>query len=351
MMWSSGIGSYIRNLVPRIMALRPDDRFHLLGNLAEMEKVEGFRKPNAQWIEARSPIFSISEQLEISRKTPADTDLFWCPHYNFPLFWRGKLLATVHDVFHLANPQYVAGFHRRFYAKFMFQRLVRKADAILCVSQFTKGELLRLTGGHAEKMKVIHNGVDSSWFDIKKAERPHPKPYLLFVGNVKPHKNLRRLLQAFGEIQGKIPHDLVIVGKKEGFITGDREVADQAEAFGNRVRFTGLLEEDQLRQFYVFADLMVFPSLYEGFGFPPLEAMAAGIPVACSNAASLPEVCGDAVVYFDPMDPADIARKIVQVMENTKAREDMVRRGAARAKGFSWATSAMETNNAIEGVI
>lgn len=350
MMWSSGIGSYIRNLVPRVMALRPNDRFYLLGSPADMERAEGFRKANAQWIGVRSPIFSIMEQLEIARKTPRDTGLFWSPHYNFPVFWGGKLLVTVHDVFHLANPQYVSGLHRRFYAKFMFRRLVQKADMVLCVSQFTKGELLRLVGGDANKMKVIHNGVDDLWFDIKKGEKPHPKPYLLFVGNVKPHKNLSRLLQAFERIKDKIPHDLVIVGKKEGFITGDREVIRQAEAFGGRVRFTGLLEDALLQRFYAAADMLVFPSFYEGFGFPPLEAMAAGVPVACSNAASLPEVCGDAALYFNPSDPADIAEKMLRVLGDVKLRGVLVQRGRTQAKSYSWETSSIETSQAIDKI-
>ncbi len=348
MMWSSGIGSYIRNLVPRVLALRPDDAFYLLGRPAEMEGWEGLRKPNAQWIAASAPIYSLSEQWEMARKVPKDTEIFWAPHYNFPVLWGGKLLATVHDAFHLSRPQFTSGFHKRLYAKFMFHRLTRRADSILCVSQFTKGELLRLAGGNPGRMRVIHNGVDDFWFEAKKGENPHPKPFLLFVGNVKPNKNLGRLLRAFDLLKENTPHDLIIVGQKEGFVTGDREVLRRAESFGGRVQFTGLLEAEQVRRYYASADLLVFPSLYEGFGFPPMEAMACGTPVVCSNAASLPEVCGDAALYFDPFEPTDMAEKIGKVLSELPLQKELVRKGLERAKTFTWERAAAETANVLK---
>lgn len=273
---------------------------------------------------------------------------FWSPHYNFPVLWRKKLLATVHDVFHLANPRFVSGIHRRLYAQFMFRKLARRADAVLCVSSFTKKELFRLAGGRGDRMRMVHNGVDDFWFHPPEAERPHPRPYLLFVGNVKPHKNLGRLLQAFGLLKDKIPHDLVVVGKKEGFLTGDREVIRQAGVFGGRVQFTGLLEDEQLRRYYASADLLVFPSLYEGFGLPPLEAMACGTPVACSNAASLPEVCGEAALYFDPLQPQDMAGKVSKILSDPPLREELARKGLEQARSFSWERAATETARVLE---
>ncbi len=348
MMWSSGIGSYIRNIVPRVIDRLQGQHFYLLGKAGGMEQWQGFKRSNASWIGAESPIYTLSEQWEMAGRTPKDAGVFWSPHYNFPLMWGKKLLVTVHDAFHLAQPEFTPGFHKRLYAKFMFRRLTRRADSILCVSQFTKGELLRLAGGNAGRMRVVHNGVDDFWFGMKKGEAPHPKPYLLFVGNVKPNKNLGRLLQAFDLLRGNIPHDLVIVGQKEGFLTGDREVLRQAESFGGRVQFTGLLEERQLRQYYAFADLLVFPSLYEGFGLPPLEAMACGTPVACSNAASLPEVCGDAALYFDPFQPKDMAEKISKVLSDDPLRRELIKKGSEKARSFSWDSAASQTAKVLE---
>jgi len=349
MMWSSGIGSYIRHLVPRVVRSLPEARFYLLGRPEEMEKWKGFALgPRVKWVETASPIFSIAEQLELARKIPKDADLFWSPNYNFPILFRGKLLVTVHDIFHLANPQYVHGVHRKLYAWFMFRRLIRRADALLCVSHFTQNELLRLAGGDRRKMTVVHNGVDSAWFKATMGKRPKVKPYLLFVGNVKPHKNLGRLLEAFELLKNKIPHDLVLVGKKDGFITGDAEVVRRAEGFGKRVRFAGILDDEQLRRLYGSADLLVFPSLYEGFGLTPLEAMASGTPVASSCSASLPEVCGDAVLYFDPHHSEDIAEKVLKLIKDQKLRNALKKKGLRRAKSFSWNKSAAETNKLIQ---
>jgi glycosyltransferase involved in cell wall biosynthesis len=352
MMWSSGIGSYIRNLIPGVMTHYPSYQFYLLGRTADMERCEGFNQTNTRWIEVRSNIFTISEQLEIYKKIPNDTNLFWVPHYNFQLLYRGKWMATIHDVLHLAMGKQVPGPHRWLYAQFMFRRLARKAHRMLCVSSFTRDELTRWTHGDPDLMRVIHNGVDSSWFEIVKGPKsPHPKPYLLFVGNVKPHKNLVRLLKAFTLLKDRIPHDLVLVGKKEGFIIDDDKVFKEAEQLGDRVHFTGLIDEKILKQYYVHAGLMVFPSLYEGFGLPPLEAMACGCPVAVSRTASLPEVCADAVLYFDPFSPKDMAEKIRTIISDPKVRDTLVQKGLLRAKQFSWDRSVLQTCQVIDELL
>src|SRR5258708_5972225 len=134
MMWASGVGSYIRHLVPKVISARPQDRFYLLGKTDEMGRVNGFKRANVTWIPMTSDIYTIREQWEMIRRIPANTDLFWAPFYNFPFCWRGKLLVTVHDVFHLAMAAQAGGIHLRLYAKFMVRNLVRKAKANLAVS-------------------------------------------------------------------------------------------------------------------------------------------------------------------------------------------------------------------------
>ncbi len=352
MMNSSGIGSYIRHLVPLVIQSSPKTEFYLLGRPEEMKQCKGFAKsPRVQWIETTSPIFTISEQFELSKKIPQDTYLFWSPNYNFPVFWRRKLLVTVHDVFHLAMGKRIGSIPKRLYARLMFNRLTRRADALLCVSQFTKGELERLTGPLSGKIESIHNGVDESWFKIKRRKNPHSRPYLLFVGNVKPHKNLGALLEAFSLLKDKIPHDLVLVGQKDGFITGDPLVFEKAKSMKGRVHFTGLVTEALLGQYYAFADALVFPSLYEGFGLPPLEAMACGCPAVVSKTASLPEVCGQAAEYFDPNNIRDIAQKILKVLQSKKLREKLVKRGRVQARKFTWKKCAKQTCQVIDSLL
>jgi glycosyltransferase involved in cell wall biosynthesis len=351
MMNSSGIGSYIRHLVPLVIQSSPERGFYLLGRPEEMKRCKGFaQSPRIQWIETTSPIFTISEQWELSRKIPQDTHLFWSPNYNFPIFWRGKLLVTVHDVFHLVMGKEIGSFPKRFYARLMFNRLVRQAEAILCVSHFTQGELARFTDVSSRKVKVIHNGVNESWFKIKRRKNPRPRPYLLYVGNVKPHKNLSALLEAFSFLKDKIPHDLVLVGQKEGFITGDSSVFEKAKGLKERVHFTGIVKEDLLGQYYAFADMLVFPSLYEGFGLPPLEAMACGCPTVVSKAASLPEVCGQATEYFDPKNPNEMAGKILKVLQNKKLREKLVKQGTKQVRQFTWKESARRTCQVVDSL-
>ncbi|MFK5953154.1 MAG: glycosyltransferase family 1 protein, partial [Desulfobacterium sp.] len=189
------------------------------------------------------------------------------------------------------------------------------------------------------------------WFNIKKRSRPHAKPYFLFVGNVKPHKNLTRLLEAFELLPSNISQELIIVGKKEGFITHDSMVEKKAVSMKQRVHFTGYVDNELLHQYFVHADALIFPSLYEGFGLPPLEAMACGCPVLVSNAASLPEVCGDAAIYFDPYSIKDMADKIKHLLSDKALQDKMRIKGLERAKKFTWKKSALETAKTIEELL
>lgn len=297
---SSGIGTVIKNILKRIIVLKPEWNFYILGNLLELKKYDFLKFDNVKLISCKAPIYSVKEQFELIKKIPKNTDIMWSPHYNIPIFYHGKLLVTVHDVFHLAMPQFVNGIHKRLYAKFMFQMVKKKADKIVCVSKFTANELKKYVGVNENKISVIYNGVDEEWFNVPFGKSVHNKPYLLFVGNVKPHKNLINLVKAFKLIKDEIPHDLIIVGKKEGFITGDNHIYDLVKDISNRVIFTGYVSDEMLKQYYKQADLFVFPSLYEGFGLPPLEALAVGTNVICSDIPVLKEICGDRVNYFNP---------------------------------------------------
>lgn len=351
MLFSSGIGTYIRNLIPYIVNYYPKVNFNLLVLSKDLEKLSFLDKSNVCFIECNSRIYSVIEQIELIRRIPKDTTLFWSPHYNIPLLYRGNLLVTVHDLFHLAMPQFVAGINKKLYANIMFNILVKKASAIISVSKFTKNEMIRLVGSPPNLIFPVYNGVDNTWQNIGGKNNPYFKPFILFVGNVKPHKNLVTLIHAFKKIINDVPHDLIIVGKKDGFITEDREVIKQSELLGNRVYFTGYVEEDTLKQYYAFASALVFPSLYEGFGLPPLEAMSFGCPVIASNRASLPEICGDAVLYCDPYSAEDIAKKTLKLINDKKLRVDLQKKGLDHVKNFSWEKCARETLEVIEEVL
>lgn len=351
MLSHSGIGTYLVNLLPSIIAALPSQRVSLLGDPEKIRAVLSLEEPRVTLIPCSANIYSVQEQLELPRLIPKESKLFWSPHYNIPMFYRGPLLVTIHDMFHLAMPQYVGGWHKRAYARLLFTRLRQQANHILTVSEFSKQEILRLTSSGEQPITVTHLGVDEGWSNVAKGQPLHERPYIIFVGNVKPHKNVRGLLEAFSLIYKEIPHDLVIAGKREGFVTGDEAVAKQAETLGQRVVFTGYVSDENLKKYVVGASTLVLPSFYEGFGLPPLEAMACGCPVIVSNAASLPEVCGDAALYVDPNNPQDIAATIRRLLGDEVLQHQLKQKGLECVKLFSWDKCAMETLQVIETLL
>jgi glycosyltransferase involved in cell wall biosynthesis len=348
---ASGIGTYLQNLLPRIIESKPEWRFTLLGRPAELNELACIGRQQVTVVPCDAPIYGVGEQLQLARRVPRDTSLMWSPHYNIPLAYSGPLVVTVHDLCHLALPHITSGAHRRAYARGMFSLVKRRARRILCDSEFTRNEFCRLAGRPKEDPVVIHLGVDENWFNIPPGERPHPRPYLLYVGNVKPHKNLATLVSAFQTMASTIPHDLVIVGKQEGFITQDSKVGVAARELGARVRFTGPVSRQLLEQFFTHADVFVFPSLYEGFGLPPLEAMASGCPTIVSRAGSLPEVCGDAALYFHPDDGQQLAAIVTELLGNEEMRWCLQARGRTQAAKFSWDRCAKRTTEVFEELL
>jgi glycosyltransferase involved in cell wall biosynthesis len=172
------------------------------------------------------------------------------------------------------------------------------------------------------------------------------------VGNVKVNKNVLAAITSFNRIRDRIPHDLVIVGKRDGFLNADANIGEALTKADQRIAFTGHVSDADLRLYYRDADVLVFPSKYEGFGYPLVEAMALGCPIACSNASSLPEVAGDAALFFDPDSTDDIARVLLLVINDRDLRAELIRKGNTRLKHFatdkSVAIAAGVINNLLQ---
>lgn len=353
MVLAAGIGTYLRQLVPRVSRLLPTFDLCLLGRAEILSRFEWTERAGVTIVDCRAPIYSLREQVELPVKIPARTDLLWSPHYNVPVCFSGRLLVTVHDTFHLAMPEFVKGWHRRLYSRAMFRAVRSKAVGILCVSHFAKDQVLSYCPTGTQEVHVVHNGVDTSWLEAVRGSSPHPNPYLLFVGSVKPHKNLSRLLEAFGLLLQKIPHDLIIIGRREGFITGDALANERAAAMRARVTRVGELDHDHeiLRRFYAHADALVLPSLYESFGLPALEAAASGCPIVVSRVGGLPEVYGEAALYCDPYDVEDIADKIFQMVTDRELSRRHIERGRAVAKAYSWDVAAEKVSGLIRTLL
>ena len=342
MVRASGIGTYIEQVVPRIVAQWTAARFTILGDQDVLRQAI----PPLSRVHFRpfpAAIYSLREQLTFRWAMPRDVSLLWVPHFNVPLWYGGNLAVTVHDVFHLASTDVPAV--KRWYARLLLRSVVRRARLVMCDSRFTENELRRLVGS-PHHLVVVHLGVSSRWASLPDSTRPIDGPYLLAVGNVKPHKNLKRLVAAFAQVAPDIPHRLVIVGRREGLMTLDTEVQSVAERLGERVVFTGHVSRESLERYVTGCSALIHPSLYEGFGLPPLEAMAAGRPVAVSNAASLPEVCGPEADYFDPTDVRSIADALKrQGLTGTDPAASARRR--AWAMQFDWDTCAQQARRLL----
>lgn len=335
---SSGIGSCIKGWLPHVLNELRSMQFILLGNLAEIQEFPWAHGPNVILRDFHAPIYSLREQFDWLRLSRCHFDLVWVPHFNIPYFCRSPLLVTVHDLIFLRKTE-IFGPATRVYAKLFLNRIRHRADAIFFVSEFTRREFLQLIGPPPEHSSVIHNGIDELWF-APPITSPLPteisdRPYILFVGNVKPHKNISRLISAFSRIQDKVPHRLLIVGAKDGFATNDRVAKKISGPLADSIKFTGFLPDETLRALVSNAAFLVFPSLYEGFGLPPLEALASGIPVVASRIPAVVETCGDLVTYFDPYDVNDIAEKLMLLCTSPPATPPQ-----ARIRQFRWSESA-----------
>ena len=262
---------------------------------------------------------------------------------------RTRQMVTIHDAAVYAAPQAYSKTFRTLY-KTLLPTLSRTAQRMVTVSEFSKRELVRYCHASEDKITVIYPGkehVFASEADIHVFAKHGfgSKPFLLVVSSLNPSKNFAGLVRALEHLKNPA-FDVVIAGGANPAVFGGG-----AGSFPKSVTYLGYVSEGEKRALYERATGFVHPAFYEGFGLPPLEAMACGTPVIVSHAASLPEVCGDAALYCDPHSPRDIADKIERLMSDEALREDLKQKGLARAKTFSWDTCARETLAVLEQVL
>jgi len=281
-------------------------------------------------------------------------------------------VLTVHDLIFLLFPEYHLPLNRWFLNRFM-PLFIRRADAIIAISQCTKDDLIRHYGVPSEKVTVIYEGVDSRFHPVTdpdvlgrvRARYGLPEHYILYVGTIEPRKNLTALLEAFVALRKQASNrqpatsnqrleagswKLVIAGKRgwlyEGFFRRLRELGLEGE-----VILLGFVPDEDLPALYSAAELFVFPSLYEGFGLPVLEAMACGTPVIASNASSLPEVVGEAGILIDPHDVGGLVKAMGRVLMDGGKRREMREKGLQQAARFSWERTAAMTLGVYRSVL
>ncbi|MBS0624621.1 MAG: glycosyltransferase family 4 protein [Verrucomicrobia bacterium] len=328
MMSHSGIGTCIRNLM--LPLSKPPFDLTILGGVFEGIKSVHFG----------APIYSLKEQLKFPSTIPS-SDLFWSPHYNVPLFRikAKKRIVTIHDVCHLAIP-FSRG--KRVIARMLLRGACQKSQLIITDSQFSKLEIIKYLEVDEQNIQVIYPGVNLNEFSPEnKSEEIVRKydPYFLFVGNFKVHKNLETLVRAFELLKSKDAR-LLLVGKYKGLKSSDSAIFErvQSSLARERIHLLGEVPQSEIRCLYASAKALVFPSLYEGFGLPPLEAMASGCPVLASTSASIPEVCADAALYFDPRSAEELSNQMDQVLG--RGNDSLKAKGFRRCREFSWNKTA-----------
>ncbi|MBI2907880.1 MAG: glycosyltransferase family 4 protein [Chloroflexi bacterium] len=355
-----GISQYILHLIEALAEVDPTDAFAIFQS--RRDRVSHCRAQNFGRSSLWTPPHHRLEQWLLPLELAfADLDVLHSPDFIPPLreapgkFLRRrfKSVITVHDLAFLRYPNLLTEESRQYYSQ--VAKAVASADGIIAVSDWTRRDLLELTDADDRKIRVIHNAADKRYRPLDPSEagqaverfcreRGLPADFILWVGTLEPRKNLDTLLRAMALLQEKEPgrYVLVAVGAKGWLFESALQLLDQLR-LKDYVLFRGPASVDELLMLYNAASMFVFPSLYEGFGLPPLEAMACGAPVISSNAACLPEVLGDAAIFVDPLDVEGWARAIRRLSTDDAQRRDMARRGLERAASYEWNRTAEQT--------
>lgn len=283
--------------------------------------------------------------------TPVLSDLYGADVYHstylrLPERVDAETVATIHDTIHAAFPDQFANAERIISRK---RRCVEAADALVAVSEHTKRDLVEYYDAPPEKVHVVYNGVDPFFAPLPRADREPTlrehgvsEPFVLYVGNRGGYKNFATLLQAFAGWERASEYQLVCVGSPPEWTDDERETISEA-GLGKTVTLVSDVDDETLHAFYTAAAAFVYPSKYEGFGLPPLEAMRCRTPVIVAEAASIPEVVGDAGLYFDPASSERLRERLERLATDDSLREQLVAAGAERAKQFTWQRTAAET--------
>jgi glycosyltransferase involved in cell wall biosynthesis len=350
-----GVGTYIRNVVRTLGRLDRENRYLLIGSPAKVEEI-GPLPPNFHTV----PLLASDRSLQGYREFRTALQRLSCDLVHIPnLFSVPRMLPcpyvmTVHDMLeHMSRAREQSGFWRSFHFQ-MTKRVLAGAARIFAVSNFTRNEIEKLFEIPSDRVEVVYNAIDERFLhghataperDLIARRYQVTYPFLLYAGRISPHKNVVRMIEAFSALKTELERDqaypdlkLIIIGDD---LSGNPDLRRTVVRSGvqHDVRFLGFVPIEVLRIFYDEAKIFVFPSLYEGFGLPPLEAMVHGTPVVTSNVSSLPEVVGNAAVLVNPENVFEIMRALHRVLMDKPLRERMKERGYQQAAKFSWETS------------
>ena len=349
-----GIGSYIRHLLEAIGRREESERYRFLVYARRADRDALPELPaHFEIAEEEAPGYSIAELTGFAWRIFRDRlDLFHATHYVLPPLPKTRAVVTIHDIIHLLYPQFLPNRAAHLYARLMIRHALNRANRIITVSYNTKRDLTDYFGVPGARTDVIYNGVSERFRPgVPESEKQRvaalyglTAPYLLFLGGEKPHKNVQNVVRAFAEARRRreLPHTLVLAGPMPKN-PGRLEALISALDLSTAIRRTGIVEEEDLPGLYAGSDALLYPTLYEGFGLPVIEAMACGVPVLTSGTSALQEIAGGYAYLVDPMDVEAIAGGIILLSTDQKLRADYSELGKKRALDFSWEKAAERT--------
>jgi len=341
----TGVGWYLYHLLHEL-GKRDDVELLLFGDARVTDygpELHAAIPPNARlcWFDVRGlPFTRLTRPLTAAAYVLwlalEDCDVMFGANYFLPRLLGAvarRRVITIHDLTYKRFPALLQKETLENLERHM-TREIALADAIVCVSESTRSDVLNFYEVDEQKVVAIHSGISV----LSPQSSVLAGPYILFVSTVEPRKNLPLLLDAYARLRPRIPHSLVVAGK----------IGWKSESIAKRLEAPGIVhldyvDSERLAAIYAGADLFVFPSIYEGFGFPLLEAMAHGVPTIAARSSSLPEIGGDAALYFDPRDDRELERLIERVVTDRALRDDLVTRGRERAATFRWDVAAEQT--------
>jgi glycosyltransferase involved in cell wall biosynthesis len=351
-----GIAKYTYEL---IMALKDIPTGHDYVLLVNTNKLADFvvQQKNFRLYKIKSKWLGLGEQFEIPLALKKiRPDVFHATSFVVPVWQVVPTIVTIHDLIHLIFPEHY-GLKHKIYFRLILKSILSRTQKIIAVSKSTKRDLINWYGIENQKIVVIYHGVSNQFrpiddprqIDIFKRQHSLPERFILYIGNRKRHKNLKGLFRAFANFKkfDKDQYYLVISGEQ------DHETEKLAGESGVKdwLVYTGKVLENELPLLYNSASLFVFLSLYEGFGLPPLEAMACGVPVIASNVSSLPEVVGEGGILVNPMETEQVGRLMQNVLTNSSLAEELKIKGLRQAANFTWEKCAMQTLEAYSTLL
>lgn len=352
----TGIGLYLKCILDKLQKLDLNNEYYLISNRSiqyklmnqRWHKIEGSiqkKMMSSPWMQIVGPYYA----------NKLGFDIFWGTRHHIPLLLpkRIKSVLTIHDTVHKRYPETMQ-YRNLILERMLMGRSIEKSHMVIAVSKSTARDIEHYFSIQSNKIKVIHSSIpdfSAGEVEILANEVNLPNKYLLFVGTLEPRKNFELLFSAFNKINHRIKDlHLVCVGD---FGWRNKRILSKIRihSLRDKIHFFGYVPRKSLKTIYKKSICFIFPSLYEGFGFPVLEAMSCGTPVIASDKSSLPEICGDAALLCDPHNVDDLAGKIIQLVENKKLRDKLRDKGYRRLKKFSWEQTAREINDLFNRVM